>query len=239
MVQSQTCESNDPNEGVEDLYPEDTIPDKRLRKLSALCSFGHSPRVMTGIIRQILMQVFVDEQNIRNGNLRDYLRANGVWQEGVESGIYIESLLRWRPELTEKRPALLIKENDWDWQRVGIGDRGEVDWRSGRQSYLGYWKGSHTVFAIGGEGPETQILGAEVAKLLLFYGEVIADQMSLHRYVVMQLGAPRAVQEATENYVVPVSVAYVAEEQWSTQEDAPRLKRIVFDTDEILGDGAS
>lgn len=230
----QACVSDNPNSAVEDLYPDGTVPEERLDKLSAICSFGHTPRLMTGIIRQILLQVFVDENNIRNAHLRNYLRRNGVWSEGVDSGIYIESLLRWRPELTESRPALVIKEGDWDWMRVGIGDRAGVDWRSGRQSGLGYWKGTHTVFAIGGEGPETQLLGAEVAKLLLWYGQTIVDQMNLHRYVPLQLGAPRALQEATENYVVPVSVAYVAEERWSTQVDAPRLKRIVFDTDDLM-----
>jgi len=234
VTDQTTCGSDSPNSGVEDLYPPGTLPEGRLAKLSALCSFGHTPRLMTGIIRQILLQNFVDEQNVRNAHLRNYLRENGVWSEGPDSGIYIESLLRWRPELTGSRPALVIKEGDWDWMRVGIGDRGSVDWRSGKQSYLGYWKGTHTVFAIGGEGPETQILGAEVAKLLLWYGQLIAEQMSLHRFVPLQLGAPRALQEATENYVVPVSVAYVAEEQWSTQADAPRLKRIVFNTDELL-----
>jgi len=231
---NQTCGSNSPNSGVEDLYPDGTLPEERLRKLSAVCSFGHTPRLMTGIIRQILMQVFVDEQNVRNSHLRNYLRRNGVWSEGVDSGLYIESLLRWRPELTESRPALVIKEGDWEWMRVGIGDQAGVDWRSGKESFLGYWKGTHTVFAIGGEGPETQILGAEVAKLLLWYGSMIADQMRLHRYVPLQLGAPQALQEATENYVVPVSVAYVAEEQWGLTPDAPRLKRIVFDTDDLM-----
>lgn len=231
---TQGCDSNNPNSEVDDLYPEDSLPEVRLDKISAICSFGHTPRLMTGIIRQILLQVFADENNIRNAYLRDYLRRNGVWSEGVDSGIYIESLLRWRPELTEQRPALVIKEGDWNWWRVGIGDRGSIDWRSGKQSYVGYWKGTHTVFAIGGEGPQTQILGAEVAKLLLYYGQTIVDQMSLHRYVPLQIGAPRALQESTENYAVPVSVAYVAEEQWSTQVDAPRLKRIVFDTDDLM-----
>jgi hypothetical protein len=232
--QTPICGSDNPNTGVEELYPPGTEPEVRLDKISAICSFGHTPRLMTGIIRQILLQNFVDEQNVRNAHLRRYLRNNGTWSPGPDSGLYIESLLRWRPEMTEARPALVIKEGDWEWMRVGIGDHAGGDWRSGKESFLGYWKGTHTVFAIGGEGPETQILGAEVAKLLLWYSRTIQDQMSLHRFVPLQIGAPHAVQEATENYVVPVSVAYVAEEKWSTQIDAPRLKRIVFDIDELM-----
>lgn len=229
-----TCGSPSPNSGVDELYPDGTAPEVRLDKLSAICSFGHTPRMMTGIFRQILLQNFVDAENVRNAHLRRYLQTNGVWSPGPESGLYIESLLKWRPELTEARPALVIKEGDWEWMRVGIGDRAGGDWRSGKQSFMGYWKGTHTVFAIGNEGAETQILAAEVAKLLLWYGNLIADQMSLHRFVPIGIGAPAALQESTENYVVPVSFAYVAEEQWSTIEDAPRLKRIVFNIDELV-----
>lgn len=225
----------DPNAGVDDLYPDGTAPEQRLDKLSALCSLGHSPRLMTGIIRQLLLQYFTDEENVRNAHLRQFLRDNGTWSAGVDSGLYIESLLRWRPELTESRPALVIKEGDWDWTRVGIGDAAGEDWRTGKESFYGLWKGSHTVFAIGNEGAETQILAAEVADLLLFYAPVIAEQMNLQRFVPLQMGAPAALQESTENYVIPVSVAYIVERQWYTLPDAPRLKRIVFDVEELLG----
>lgn len=229
-----TCDSNNPNSGVDHLYPEGSTPEVRVDKLSALCSFGHTPRLITGIIRQILLQYFIDPQNVRNNYLRAALERSGAWSDGVNSGIFIESLDRWRPEVTEARPAIVIKEGDWNWMRVGIGDQAGVDWRSGKSSYLGYWRGTHTVFAIGGEGPETQILSAEVAKLLLYYGPTIMHQMDLHRFVMLQIGAMSALKESTENYIVPVNVAYVAEEQWSLQEDAPRLKRINFNVDELL-----
>lgn len=223
----------DPNDGATG-FPPGTEPEQRLGKLSAICSFGHTPRLMTGIIRQILMQVYVDEENVRNPHLRQYLRDNGAWSAGPESGLYIESIARWRPEMTGARPALLIKEGDWSWMRVGIGDRVGIDWRSGKESFLGFWRGTHTVFAVGNEGAETQILAAETAKLLLWYGREIQDQMDLHRYMVMQIGALSALKESTENYVSPINIAYVAQETWSTQVDAPRLKRIRFSTEDLL-----
>lgn len=231
-----TCPgSSNPNLGVEDLYPPGTIPADRVLKLSALCSFGQTPRMVTGMIRQVLLQHFVDTSQIIDNHLREFLTREGTWSSGPDSGIYIESVARWRPELTEARPAIVIKENDWVWQRVGIGDLSGVDSRSGRRDFAGLWHGTHTIFAIGNEGAETQILAAEIAKLLVWYGPIITDQMNLHRWKVVKIGALNALKEATENYIVPIDVAYVAEEAWSLQVDAPRLKQIVFDVEELLG----
>jgi hypothetical protein len=190
--------------------------------------------MLTGIIRQILLQHFVSIDQIANAHLRDYLEREGVWSSGPDSGIYIESIARWRPELTEARPAIVIKEGDWKWRRVGIGDNYGLDVRSGAEYYAGLWNGSHTIFAIGNEGAETQILAEEVARLLTWYGPIITDQMNLHRWMVIKIGALNALKESTENYIVPIDVVYVASEAWSLQPDAPRLKRIVFDANELL-----
>jgi len=226
--------SSNPNSEVDGLYPAGSVPEDRRQRLSALCSFGQTPRLVTGLIRQILIQHFADPDHIANPYLRNYLRKNGAWQEGEESGIYIESLARWRPEMTELRPALLIKEGDWVWKRVSIGDQAGYDYRSGELFFTGFWQGTHTVFAIGGEGAETQLLSAEAAKLLLYYSPLICDEMGLHRFVMMKLGSLRALKESTENYVAPIDCAYFAEESWKLQQDAPRLKEIKLNVNDLL-----
>lgn len=228
-----TCGVTDGN--PEGFFPDGTLPEQRTFKRSALCSIGNTPRLMTGILRQIFLQHFADINQVANSYLRDFLQREGVWSDGVESGLYIEALARWKPEMTEQRPAIVIKEGAWRWQRRGIGDQAGYTWRDGQHYYAGFWQGSHTIFIIGGEAAETQLLSMEVARLLLHYGPVIMDQMELHRFVMLEIGPVSALKEATENYVIPVSVGYVSEETWSLQVDAPRLKRIVFDVDEIIG----
>lgn len=227
--------ADDPNADVAGLYPQGTVPEDRTGKLSSLCSFGQTPRMITAMIRQILLQHFVDVNNVRDIHLRQYLEDNGVWSADETTGLYIESLSRWRPELTEARPAIVIKPGAWRWRRVGIGNFSGERWRSGEMCYAGLWQGSHTVFAIGNEGAETQTLAVEIAKLLLHFGTLIIDQMNLHRFEVLEIGEPSALKEATENYVSPVNMAYIAEEAWSLQVDAPRLKRIVFNLEDIVG----
>ena len=236
MTQATCPNSSNPNSGVDGLYPAGSAPEDRVPRLSALCSFGQTPRMVTGILRQLLMQHFADPRQISNPTLRSMLERGGAWRPGVNDGLYIESVARWRPEVTEKRPAILLKEGDWQWIRVGIGDYAGSSWRDGREQFAGLWRGSHTVFAVGNEGAETQILATETAKVIAWYGPLITDQMNMHRWGITKIGALSALQESTENYVVPVDVAYVAEESWTLQVDAPRLKRIVFNTDALLAD---
>jgi len=185
-------------------------------------------------MRQILMQHYCDPDHVEDVRLREYLEENGAWTPGTDTGLYIESLARWRPELTEMRPAIVIKEGDWTWRRVGIGEQAGIDGRTGMMRYAGLWNGSHTLFALGGEGAETQTLAVETAKILLYLSQLIVDELGLHRFMPVKIGTLQPLKESTENYVVPVSFAYVAEESWTIQPDAPRLKRIVFDVDELL-----
>jgi len=236
---TQTCcptlpDSN--SDEVERLFPQGCTPEIRIPKLSALCSFGNTPRLMSGAIRQILLQHFADPENIMSASLRSYLQQEGAWTADEHTGLYIETLARWRPELTESRPAVIIKEGDWTNERMGIGDHWGTDERTGAESYASFWHGTHTVFALGGEGAETQVLAAEIAKLLVWFGPVIMDQLELHRFLVTSVSGLHAMQEATENYVVAVSMGYIAQERWELQMEAPRLKRIVFQPDAFLRD---
>jgi hypothetical protein len=232
-----SCPPGPPNPPeIEALYPSGSSPDDRRKKLSALCSYGQSPLVMTGALRQVLAQHFSDVRNILNSSLRARLTRDGVWSDGTDTGIVIESLTRWRPELTEARPGLILKSGVWQWQRMGIGDITGEDYRSGELTFGGYWQGSHTIFALAKEGAEAQILAIEVAKCLLWFGSEILEQLELQRFVPVSIGEVAALKESREHYVVPVVVAYVVPEFWKLQPDAPRTKRIVFRTSQTLSD---
>lgn len=237
MSTDQACPSGPLNsDEVEALYPQGSSPEIRLDKLSALCSYGQSPLVMTGALRQVLIQHFSDVRNILNGSLRKRMEREGVWSEGQNTGIVIEALNRWRPELTEARPGLVLKEGTWQWMRMGIGDQKGEDYRSGRMNFGGYWQGSHTIFALAKEGAEAQVIAIEAMKCLLWFEEEICSQLELQRFVPVSIGEVAALKESREHYVVPIVVAYVVPEFWYLQPDAPRTKRIVFRSSQTLPD---
>ena len=223
---------------VEALFPAGSSPENRLDTVSALCSYGMRPHVMTGLLRQLLMAHFSDPANIEEPHVRRQLETLGAWKpsdNGLnQGGILIESITRWQPATADKRPAVLIKRNAWSWQRIAVGDQAGVNVYEGSYSYAGLWSGSHTLFCLTPGGAETEFLATEVVKFLHQFAPWIREQMSLHRFGVSEVGGAGEVQEVLQGYAVPVTVSYVAEEAWQLQPYVPRLKRIVFKATDLL-----
>jgi hypothetical protein len=199
------------------------------------------PHILTGFFRQLFAQHFSDPTNIENPFLRRKIETLGPWIQEDESkstprsGIQIESVTRWKPDTMEKRPAIIIKRNDWQWQSRIISDRVMGDNNPNQfEQYVGWWKGSHTLFAIADEGGEAEHLGTEVAKLCVWYRDQIRQALDLDRFVLVGIGALVEIEEATENYAVPVTVSYAGQERWEMIQHVPKLKRIVVKASDIM-----
>jgi len=219
------------------LYPPGTEPDSRVSSVAAACHYGVTQTVMTGALRHILGIHFSDPENIISASVRGRIEKDGVWQaSGPSKGIIIESLHRWTPEFAEQRPAVILKENDWEWSRVAIGDRAGTDVRTGREYFSGLWTGSHTIFALANEAAEAQTIGWEVLNCLKMQQHEIAGQLNLQRFMPVSIGGVAAMQESSEHYLVPIVVGYVVPYSWSMQPEAPRLKRIQWRLSDVLAD---
>lgn len=223
---------------IEALFPEGHSPENRLPRVSSLCSYGTRPHAMTGFFRQLLLDHYVDPANIEDPRLRYRLEEVGAWRPSEQgeapSGIIIESISKWQPNTAGQRHSLVIKRNAWQWDRVLPGDSNGDDYVTGFMEYMGFWRGSHTVFAIAGTGAEAETLAFETERFFLRYGPLIVEQMNLHRFVPVGMDALHKVEEVAEHYVVPVTVAYAAEERWRLEPFAPRLKRISFKASDLF-----
>lgn len=196
---------------------------------------------MTGFLKQLLAQHFSDPENMEDPFLKAELEERGPWVpddpsgNGQRPGILIESITRWQPDTTESRPGLIIKRNDWSWSRRIIDGRVVGDMTKDQfEQYQGFWRGSHTIFAISRDGAAAETLGLETARLLEQFHDQIVEAIALHRFVLVGIGALVEIEEATEDYAVPVTVAYTAEERWKMLQDVPRLKSISFKAAELL-----
>lgn len=232
-----TCdEPNPPN--IETQFPAGSSPENRATKVSSICSYGMRPHVMTGFLRQLIISHFADPENIEEPKFRKQLKELLNWKpvDGAPNygPVVVESITRWTPQTADKRPAVIIKRNGWKWQKLAIGDKSGSNYVDGSLSYSGIWDGSHTIFCLAPNGVETELLTTEVVKLLVHFSPWIREQMSLLRFAVTEVGGVGEVQEVIQGYAVPVTVAYMAEEAWSLQPYAPRLKRIVFKASELL-----
>ncbi len=223
---------------VEALFPEGSQPEPRLRTVSSLCSTATRPHALTGFLKQLLTAHFADPDNIEDPMIRQQLLDAGAWKPSENgehvSGILIESITKWQPNDSGKRPAIVIKRNSWSWDRRYPGDCVGEEYQEGEDLFSGFWMGSHTLFALAQAGGEAELLGTEVSRFVLHYGKIVVEQMDLHNFALVQVDTLHELREANEGYAVPVTVAYAAEENWKLQPYAPRLKRIKFRASELL-----
>ena len=187
-----------------------------------LCALGISPHIITGFLRDWLTNRFSDANNIEAEQLRGML-----WKAAPPTGILIESITRWKPETTEKRPAIIIKRGQWTSQRLVLNDvAGSGDVYLGSKFYGRLMTGTHTLFCISNNGAQSELLAGELIKDLNMYGLVIANVLNLVKFEVVELGALFQIEESKESYSVPVTVSYTGQEVWEVAEQGPILKRI-------------
>jgi hypothetical protein len=179
---------------------------------------------MTGLVVQLLRQHFSDGHNIGEPSLRGTL-----WRTTNPTGIVIESSTKWDPSKGGQLPAIVVKRNDYAFQRFGINDQlmgGYGDDNSGAEWYTTFVIGSHTIFCLATEGAEAEVLGAETYFELLDFGPLFRRNFCLHRWVVQGVGAVHYLAEAAGAYFVPVTISYAFEQVWKLRPDAPLLKKI-------------
>ena len=112
--------------------------------LSAICQMLPRPQIMTGLFVELLQRHFREGSFIEENPLREL-----IWQDTPATNILIESVWRWDPATTNRRPAIIVKRNAYKFQRLGIGDNRHqlqpAD-SEGHPHHLAMWNGSHTLF---------------------------------------------------------------------------------------------
>lgn len=225
-------ESSGSSSWCEPQFPPTQLPSGRSKLApitpSSLCSYGWRPILIGGLIRDLLIRHFSTPLNIEEGDLRQL-----VWQEGVRTGILIESITRWKGDLVEKRPAVIIKENARQNQRMAIGDLAGTDGQ-GNHLYQTFWIGSHTLFCIHGSGASVGILATEVQRELTQFFPTIIEYLGLYNWQVTEVGAIQEVEEARESFVIPVTVGWCYSEKWKLSKESLKQRKIALSV--LLGD---
>lgn len=186
----------------------------------SLMHTGWQSLLLTGALRRLLISKFAQATNIEQPDLRSL-----IWRDNPSSGIMIESVHRWLPEMTEKRPALLIKRNAYQNLRVTIGDHSGPD-GYGDEHFQTFWVGSHSVFCIHQTGASCEILATEVQRELTELGPVFVHQLALDKFQVTEVGAIAAVAEARQAYVIPITIGWAYQQKWKLAQEALPLAAI-------------
>jgi hypothetical protein len=177
---------------------------------------------MTGIFRIWMMGHFMGPPGFRpettppNVESGDPTFQKMLWQVDETTGIAIESATRWVPELTEKRPGIIIKRNGFQRSKLVIGDKTIMaPDNSGNYYYVNAWQGAHTLFCIANKGAEVELLAAEVYREINQFSQLVRAQLDILRLEVRQVGDLMILEEARQNWTVPVVVSYAWTENWT------------------------
>ena len=206
-----------------------------------LCENGWQPLLITGFLRDLLVRQWSDATNIISPENKQY-----VWSEEQTTGILIESVHRYRADLVEKRPAIMIKRNSFRniqtgfaGQIFGAGEAAYENEKGAISRHTTLFVGSHTLFCIHGTGASTEILAAEVMTHLVACLFPIRQHLGLRQFSVTEVGAIQEIEESSENYVIPITVGWGYEHTWELKLESLPLQDVSIEG--ILGtdDGVS
>lgn len=206
----------------------DTCKNQSTVNVSYLCENGWQPLLITGFLRDILTRQWADPSNIIAPELKQY-----VWSEAASSGILIESVHRYRADLVEKRPAIMIKRNSFRNMQTGFSGQIFGDGYAAYENEKGaisrhttLFVGSHTLFCIHGTGASTEILATEVMAHLVACLFPIRLHLGLRQFSVTEVGAIQELEESSENYVVPITVGWGYEHTWELKDGSLPLQSV-------------
>lgn len=185
--------------------------------------------MITGLLRDLMTKHFAGPRNIEEPDLRHL-----IWRAGVTTDILIESITRWRGEVVQKRPAVIIKPNGRQNVRLLWGDKAGPT-EQGFMQYLTFWAGSHTLFCIHESGASAEILATEVQREVTQFAPAIVQYLGLHKWQVTEVGGVAELEESRESFVIPVTVGWVYEERWKLELESLKLRKVTLD---VLLDGA-
>lgn len=216
------CPTPDPQPAKDNYGTQGTV------NFDFLCQHNWQPILITGFFRDFLIRQWSNANNILMPELKQYL-----WKEQPDSGILIETVHRFRGDIVEKRPAIMIKRNSFRnlamgfaHQMQGEGVTAYKNEKGAIQRYATQFVGSHTLFCIHQTGASTEILATEVQNQLLEFSPIIRQKLKLRQFNVTEVGAIQELEESTENYVVPITLSWAYEHTWELRQESLPLQAV-------------
>jgi len=177
---------------------------------------------MDGIFCELLKQHFADATNIEQAELTSRLYSSTV----ANNNILITTPSAWTPTEAQRRLAVIVKRNGWKCEKRGFADNTNGATVEGFRRHTKTWRGSHTIFALANEGPETQILAAEVYRFFNHFGPVFRQYFRLLMFEVVEVGTMSQIKEWDAHWGIPITIMYGWDDTWILKPNEPVLAGI-------------
>ncbi|RIZ71260.1 MAG: hypothetical protein D0530_04860 [Methylococcales bacterium] len=194
--------------------------DARTDCVSSLCISKLKPLILTGIFVSIARQHFSLADNLREESLREF-----IWNaDDTKSKIMIESATRWKTNIVQQRPAIMVKRMDLHMSdSITFGDR--LQGGTGTPCAV-VLMGSHTLFCIASSAAEAETLGTELFFQLVEFKPLLQQEFMFLKLKIDNFGQIAKLEESSEHWVTPITVSYAFSHAWVIDKIAPVLKSI-------------
>lgn len=203
-----------------------TCPDGQVLP-SAVCSRHMNSRWLRGIILKTLQTHFYFPNHLITPEAAR-LVGNG-WRADETTGVLIASTSNWKPELTQKRPAVLVRSGDTESLPPRTYNHAvESDVMTGEREFTKHKQTVLTCVCLGREEDEADVLAHEVDILLDYNALEFQDAFALERFEIQTVTAAKQHPEWREHFAAMVPVLVGFARSYSLTPDAPRFKRLKF-----------
>ena len=176
-----------------------------------ICDRGINRQDVTGLFVRLLTDYFKNPDNIKYEELK-----GRVWTPGEDTGILIESIGRFRPELAEKRPAILVRPGEW--KKVIQGLQGDMIIEGPYQHervYVLEVQGGHNIISVSKNPVETELLADEVFKFLDMLKAVLPAMTPIAFFRVVGISDLKALPESKTHFCCVIPVVYHVSQRYN------------------------
>jgi len=201
--------------------------------IAALCPAGLTMTAVTNIIMQLLVTHFSNPDNIINPNLKSLIYNPNP----AMTKIVININTTYAPVQSTTLPALIIKRNEQDTQRIVMGDLSESkdDPALGLVPFTRKVRGTHTIMAITPFPGVTEELAQEVYEFLTCLSPILRTQQLFADFQVVAVSEVQIVEELGNRTMVGIQVLYEYEYSWKIQYNTAPLSKITATETTELG----
>ncbi|MEM3062001.1 MAG: hypothetical protein QW303_00455 [Nitrososphaerota archaeon] len=173
------------------------------------------PGVMTAIFVNILKHFFAHPSYLSTPRFK--LHPNKQLDPDENSNVIIASVAAFLPELSDKRPAVLVRRLEWAVNQLGVGD-GRINTSNTEHSrYLIGITGGHSIICLSREMGEVEALVEEVMNCFIYFKPALRKMLNLNKLQLTVVDRVSGFKSNRDYFLCPLVVKYTWTESWTTE----------------------
>lgn len=183
------------------------------------------PAIMNAVFLNLLKHYFAHPAYLKTPRFK--LNPNKTLEPDENSSVFIASASAFTPEITDKRPAVIIRRMEWSCNDIGVGENTMPVANSTQRRFLYSFSGSHAFFCTSRESGELDLLTEEVMNCFIYFRPVIRRILGLAKFLLKMVDKVTIFRSNRDYFVCPIMVQYLWTESWTTEPNFDEVMNII------------